>query len=678
MGYFDEDAQEMLEIYLLETKQLARQFSEALLNAEDKGAFSQEDLHSVFRAMHTIKSSSAMMGLEKLSSMAHKLEDLFAYYREEFGKIENAESDLFDLLYMASDFIESELDEMVKADYCPGSTDEIEQLTHEYLNRISRSDQAGETEETELKAEGPSPVVPEAFAEKSGVIVRVLFESGCRMENIRAFMLLRQISAVCREVESYPDNLEKSQDSAKYIDENGVFIRFEADDKEKVLEMIRQGLFVTSCEVLSERKNNKEEEQEEKKEEKQARDSVSGNIDSEFLQVRMERLDQLQNLASELMISTLTLDAALEQNGLMEIREGVFHHINRLITDVEKTVMEMRMVPVSRMIPRLQRVLREVCRNQQKEVDFNTNCGDIEADKSVIEYLYEALIHIIRNAVDHGIESPVEREACGKPRRGTILFSAENTGGELRISVSDDGRGIDEESVRRRARERGLFCKPEEEYEHWEILELVLTPGFTTNEAVTEYSGRGVGLDVVKKVLEDAGGHLYMDSKSGEGSIFTITVPLSLATMECTRFQVGECRFSVPSRYVHQFLEYDEKQHDIREENNRLSILYDNSMIPLVDLRKFYELDGETPKSAILIYLKCLEKEGCILVDGMYTQKRIVVKPLPAVLGVNFRTNTGIGGFSVMGNGKVCAALDIESLFVRYEREGKYGRNRYK
>ena len=373
------------------------------------------------------------------------------------------------------------------------------------------------------------------------------------------------------------------------------------------------------------------------------------------------------------MLHMLTLDTELEKYGLDDIKEGTAHQISRLISEMERTVMEMRLVPVNKIVPRLRRILRDICRDQKKEADLIIHCEDLEADKSVVEYASEALIHIIRNAVDHGIETPQEREAAGKSRKGRVVFSAESTAGELRLSLSDDGTGIDEKRIRERARERGLFTRPEEEYDSQEIQELILCPGFTTNEQVTEYSGRGVGLDVVKTILEGVGGNLYIHSRPGEGTTFTIVVPLSLATMECIRFKVGNYRFSMPARHVFRFMDW-EKSRDSRETiNGKDYILFEDRMIPFIDLRRFYHLDGETPENAIVVYMKGNEKEGCILVDSMYEQKRIVVKQLPPLFGLDFRKKTGISGCSIMGNGKICAALDTDILISRYEREDRNG-----
>lgn len=673
MGYFEADAEDMLEVYLLETRQLTGQLSAVLLEAEKKNAFAEEDIHSIFRIMHTIKSSSAMMGLQELSSMAHKLEDLFAYYRETYGKIEKAEPELYDLLFAASDYIEAELDRMPREGYVPCSAAEIEARTDAYLDRASRREPDGAEEAGDSQDPGPV-VIPEALNGKEGTVVRIVFENGCRMENIRAFMLVRQIGSLCSCVETWPGDLEKSVEGSSYISENGVFIRFESEHKQEVLESLQKGLFVAECSILADSRSPAPEEpavQEKHKPEEKG--NTAESREAEFFNVRSDRLDRLQNLSGELMLHMLTLDTELEKYGLDDIKEGTAHQISRLISEMERTVMEMRLVPVNKIVPRLRRILRDICRDQKKEADLIIHCEDLEADKSVVEYASEALIHIIRNAVDHGIETPQEREAAGKSRKGRVVFSAESTAGELRLSLSDDGTGIDEKRIRERARERGLFTRPEEEYDSQEIQELILCPGFTTNEQVTEYSGRGVGLDVVKTILEGVGGNLYIHSRPGEGTTFTIVVPLSLATMECIRFKVGNFRFSMPARHVFRFMDW-EKSRDSRETiNGKDYILFEDRMIPFIDLRRFYHLDGETPENAIVVYMKGNEKEGCILVDSMYEQKRIVVKQLPPLFGLDFRKKTGISGCSIMGNGKICAALDTDILISRYEREDRNG-----
>ena len=661
MGFFDADAEEMLEVYLLEAKQLTEQLSAVLLDTEKKNTFAKEDIHSIFRVMHTIKSSSAMMGLKQLSSLAHKVEDLFSQLREQQEVMKAVPQELFDLLFAVLDYIEDELERMVQPDYAPADAKDLEENAAAYLSRISPVQDEVPDEPEEEVQETDNDVIPAGMATKNGVIVKILFEEGCRMENVRAFMLIRQIKGMCSVLETDPQDLEHSPGSSGIISEQGLFIRFESECKEKVLEVLERGLFVDKCRVMQERRPVPEEE-------RRPEPEASESREVEFLSVRSDRLDHLQNLAREMLIQMMSLENQLESGGMDDIREGPVHQIERLVGEVERTVMEMRMVPVERIVPRLRRILRDICRDEDKEVEFISNCGDIEADKSVVDYVSEALIHLIRNAVDHGIESPDERAAAGKDRRGRVTFSVESTVGEVLISIADDGRGLDVEKICRKAKEKGMLTKPVEEYSRQEILDLILQPGFSTRDDVTEYSGRGVGMDVVKNVLESAGGNIFIESENGRGSTFTLAVPLTLATMECIRFRVGEYRFSMPARYVYQFLKYGENKKNIQESHGCSYILYENRMVPMIDLRKFYRLDGEAPDTSMIVYVRGTDKEGCILADRMYEQKRIVVKQLPSLFGVDFRRKTGVSGMSIMGNGKVCTALDLEMLFGLYEK----------
>ena len=482
MGYFESDALEMLEVYLLETRQLNGQLSEILLEAERAGRFNESSIHSIFRVMHTIKSSSAMMDINGLSSLAHKLEDLFSYYRENMDKLEHPEPHLFDLLFAASDFIAQELEQMNREDYAPGDTSVLEQMTDDFLGHVSREEEkdSGKGGKTQGEEEGKVelPVIPELFVSKSGTVVNVTLEEGCRMENIRAFMLVRSITGLCTLVETYPENLEKQGESAQYIEGHGVFIRFESGDKEKVLETLRKGLFVAQCRVLADSQPQDTAAAAQKTApERENTDSREG----EFMEVRTERLDYLQNLASELLLQMQVLENELKRNGMEDLESGLGHQISLLVGQIERSVMEMRLVPVSRIVPKLKRALRDICRDQKKEADLVVRCSDVEADKSVVDYVSEALLHILRNAVDHGIESPEERLAAGKDRRGKITFSADNVAGELRMTISDDGKGIDEERVRERARQKGLFASADEEYDPQKIREFILYPGFSSS-----------------------------------------------------------------------------------------------------------------------------------------------------------------------------------------------------
>ena len=294
-----------------------------------------------------------------------------------------------------------------------------------------------------------------------------------------------------------PRDLERSQESSAVIGSQGLLLRFESGRKDEVLAVLQGGLFVQSCQVLRDRPLMSE-----KPSEKRSPSGSGDSRESEFLSVRSDRLDRLQNLAREMMIQMQSLENQLDKCRAVDVKEGPAHQMNRLIGEMERTVMEMRMVSMEKIVPKLRRAIRDISRNEGKEIEFEANCGDIEADKSVVEYISEALLHLIRNAVDHGIEPPEERIAAGKDPKGKIEFNVESTVGEVLITISDDGRGISQDKILEKSRSMGILSKPEEEYSRQEIMDLLLHPGFTTKDVVTEYSGRGVGLDVVKNVLE--------------------------------------------------------------------------------------------------------------------------------------------------------------------------------
>lgn len=667
MSYFDADTREMLEVYLLETKQLVGQLNDYLMEAEKNNRFAEEDIHGVFRVMHTIKGSSAMMSLTQLSSLAHKLEDIFAYYREEVGFLDSPQQELFDLVFSVSDHISEEIEKMTDETYVPSDIEQLEKQAQEYWQNFCRTRETGTESEGKSQPE-PEPQSLNYFGEKEGTVVKVIFENGCRLENIRAFMLVRQITPLCSELETYPPDLEHSSDSSTFIGEQGVYIRFISEQKAEVLELMKKGLFVNRTILISEKQAPEPIEEKTESPQPQSK-KFKETKETEFLDVKAEKLDKMQNLSCEMVIQMLVLDEALREKGLEDIREGAARQINLLISEMEHTVMEMRMRQVNRIVPKLRRILRDICRDQGKEVELIVNCGDIEADKSIVECCSEALMHLLRNAVDHGIETAEVRQSMGKEEKGKITFHVEGSTGELILSLSDDGCGLDQEKILSKAREKGMLDKPGEEYTSQEVFDMILKPGFSTSDEVNAYSGRGVGLDVVKTTIEDIGGHLYIESQPGKGSKFIMVVPMTLATIESTCFQVGEFHFSIPARYVFRFMEYAEKKDQIRQINGCSYILFDGKMVPLVNLREICTMKEEIPESSIVIYTKGARREGCILADVMHEQKRIVVRPLPKLLGSGFHKSTGVSGCSIMGNGNICAALDLETIIENYVKE---------
>lgn len=623
MGFFDEDTGGMLEVYQLETNQLLEQSDAILLAAERDMEFSREGINGIFRVMHTIKSSSAMMGLTGLSSLAHRLEDLFVVFREDLTRLSGYEKETFDLIFEATDFIREELKRINSDSFEPRPVEQFWEKIESLVKKVK---------------------------DKKKITVRLKFDRDCRMENIRAYMALRQIKDLCSDIRTYPEGVETDSDTAEYIHDNGFYINFTSDNPGVVLETLKTALFVESCTEMEEMPDSQP-----VKEESEAPVQNGGD----YINVRVERLDELQNLTGELIIAASSwLEAP---KGLAE--EGKNHQINRLLKELEELVISIRMVPFSNVTPQLGRIVRDMCRKENKEVAFRVQGQSVEVDKKIADGILDPLLHLIRNAVDHGIELPTEREKEGKPRSGEVVLSFENAGGEIVVSVSDDGCGLDVERIREKGREKNLFTRPEEEYSDSEILEFCLLPGFSTREEANEFSGRGVGLDVVRQMVESFGGHLHLESRLGKGSRFIMHLPMTLTIIESIRFQAGDRFFAVPAHQVVQFITYQPQGQGMETRDGREYWIRDGRYIPVISLRKFYHIPGTVKAGTeIMAYVKGSTREICIVADRVADQGSLVEKNLPSVFGRHFKKYTGISGCSLLGDGSICLQLDIEDM----------------
>ena len=390
MGFFDEDTGEMLEIYLLETNQLLDQSDAILLSAEQEMVFSKESINGIFRVMHTIKSSSAMMGLTGLSTLTHRLEDLFVVFREDPSRLSGYEQETFDLIFEATDFIREELKRMKFESFEP-------EPVERFWDKIE--------------------VLVQKVKEKKKTAVHLKFEKDCRMENVRAYMAVRQIRDLCADLKTYPENVETDSSTTEYIHDNGFYISFTSEDPGAVLQTLKSALFVESCTELAEMpklsgtaEGQAMEGQSAKEPETEAETPVQSG--SDFINVRVERLDELQNLTGELIIAASSWLEASKGS----VEDGRNHQVGRFLKELEELVISIRMVPFSNVVPQLGRIVRDICKKEKKEVSFHVQGQNVEVDKKIADGILDPLLHLIRNAIDHGIEQPEEREKAGKPR----------------------------------------------------------------------------------------------------------------------------------------------------------------------------------------------------------------------------------------------------------------------
>jgi two-component system chemotaxis sensor kinase CheA len=664
MGYFEKDAEEMLDVYLLESEQLLDQADSILLRAEERMGFSSEEINHIFRIMHTMKSSSAMMGLNELSILAHRLEDLFDVFRKDMSKMEGSEQAALDLIFAVSDFMKAELSRMRLESYQPSPVKGFEE-------KISRL------------ISGTAP--------EKKTVVRIQFEPDCQMENVRAFLVVRQIMPLVQELTYYPDQPETNSSASQTIREEGFWICFQSGQTEQVLDKIKGALFVESVSVEKTFPSGKDTEKRTEEviaaggetDRQEPQTPVWENAESEtppssgesvqqtsqFINVPVQKLDELLKLTGELMIA-LQSDSTARGGSYLEnpTDQDRDRLRQRLMKELEELTISIRMVPFASVTPRLNRIVRDICRKEQKKVSFLVTGQEVEADKKIVDRILEPLIHLIRNAVDHGVETPEERRAQDKPEEGKVVVSFENAGGEIVVSVSDDGSGFDLGQVMAKAKKRGLLDRPEEQYSKEEILELCLLPGFSTCDQVNEYSGRGVGLDVVRQMTEQFGGHLYVETSEGCGSRFHLHFSRTLALVECMRLSAGGRCFGVPSHQVMQFYPYQSEQDRILLRENGRYWIHEERLIPVISLRESYQIHGDGEQNPVMIWVKGSSREACLIADHIEGQDNMVEKPVSPLFGRRFKQETGISGMCLWRDGSVCLQLDVED-FIRIAEE---------
>lgn len=378
------------------------------------------------------------------------------------------------------------------------------------------------------------------------------------------------------------------------------------------------------------------------------------------IRVASDKLDQLVDLVGEL----VTLQARLSRTSqdLKDISlSSIAEQFERLIAQLRDNTMSIRMLPIGSTFNKFRRVVRDLSTDLGKEADLLTEGAETELDKTVIEKLNDPLVHIIRNSIDHGIESPEERERSGKPRRGTVLLKALHSGAYVLISVKDDGAGLNVEAIRAKAVERGLVS-PGQELSDAEIHQLILQPGFSTAKKVTSVSGRGVGMDVVKREIDSLGGTVIIASKEGRGSEMTLKIPLTLAIIEGLLVSIGGEYYVVPLSAVESCIElpYSELGADGR------SILpYRGEMLPYINLRTYFEVPGEAPAVAQMVIANAQDSRIGFVVDSVVGQYQTVIKPM----GRLYKDVTGVSGATILGDGTVALILDVNRLMLSVQQE---------
>ncbi len=716
MSRFESGMESMIDMYIYESTSLLEQLDEIMMRTENNNKFDEEDINEIFRIMHTIKGSSAMMGLENMSVLAHRIEDMFFIIREENPVIDSPQT-LYELIFDSSDLLKAEIDMLQDDDSEP--TDFSEQLAKiekfvEHLKSVSKSGGDGGAEPEAESAGGGS--TPAAVNNGDGFTkVRIFFEDNCEMENLRALLIVNKIQDYCTELKTVPESIETDPSTAKEIIENGFLIMFKADEcNSKIIKNeIEEAINVKSYEyempgeneaasngstaqqqeaeqpAEAEAKSQPEQQAHKPEEAKPAEPAAKqepahqsveqinkqisqkkggGNASKgkqSLISVNLNKLDQLLDMVGEIVIAEAMVTSNPDLKGLkLDNFQKSSRELRKLTDELQDIVMSIRMVPLSGVFNKMTRIVRDMKVKLNKDVDLVFEGEETEVDKSVIDSLNDPLMHMVRNSMDHGIEATQEeRIANGKPGKGTITLAAYNSSGEVIIIVSDDGGGIDSKRVMEKAKAHGLLTKPEEEYTEKEIFNMVMLPGFSTNTEVTEYSGRGVGMDVVRQSIEKIGGSVSVDSKQGEGTNFIIKIPLSLAIIDGIEVSVGNSIFTIPTNNVKKFIKLKEGQ--LFYDTSHKEIIKDgNKCYPLVRLHQFYSIEplSDNIYDGVVVLVEADGRRACILVDELIGEQQIVVKSFSPMLSRYNIKDAGMGGCTILGDGSITIILDIEKI----------------
>lgn len=680
----------ILDTYLYEENNLLDQLDEMLVADEKNGDFSTDDVNEIFRIMHTIKGSSAMMEFNSISTIAHHIEDVFFYIRDKGIETLDPEhkKELFNLMFRSEDYLRSEIEKVEQG--VPLSTD-IDAFSNEinsFLKKISGAAPA-QPEASQAASGSSNPAAPASLPDDkdAACFFHVFLEEGVGMENLRAYMIVNAVRECEVTFRFYPSDMETDSDTSQKIAENGFFLAFDSsEDASKAEAILKTQNHIRSYELINVPKAAPPAKAEEKKASVSkptapapaSTDTAAGKaapmlshapVKQNLISVNLMKLDSLMDIVGEIVITESMVTSSPELNLLPRDNRDNFmksaRQLRKLTNDLQDIAMSLRMVPISGVFQKMNRIVRDMKQSLGKDVRLTIVGEDTEVDKTIVDNIQDPIMHIVRNSMDHGIEETAqERIAAGKDPQGEIVLSASHTSSEVVISVKDDGYGMDPQKILEKARSKNMLTKPDSEYSQKEILGLIMLPGFSTNTEVTEYSGRGVGMDVVKKNVESLGGIVSVSSTYGEGTTISMKIPLTLAIVDGMKVTVGDSIFTIPIANIRQSFKVKADQ-VIKDEYGNEMVERVDHFYPIVRLHSFYHLPTEVTQmeDGILLWVEANDRSYCLFVDDLIGEQQVVVKPLPAFLSEFNLKDHGITGCTIMGDGNISIILDILSLY---------------
>lgn len=699
------DVSQYLEIFIDETKEHLQNLNEQLLILE-REPDNTDTINEIFRAAHSLKGMAGTMGYKRMQRLTHDMENVFSEIRN--GKIK-VQATMVDVLFRGLDALENYLDVITN------SGDEGEEDNEDIINDLNAflgsSTPASKTEEKKVDTVSASKVVDETDsvfrnmkvadfeqhaiekAKEEGQNIfglRVIVDENCILKAARAFLVFKALEEIGDVIKSIPDvqDIEDEKFEHEFIvllitKENAEAVKNAVLDISEIAKAIVEpfnldltveqnieksdGSNVTKATANTENTppvNSATAPAQAVAPKAKGTEKKSGKpVVNRSVRVDIEKLDVLMNLVSELIIA---------KNGLVSLNAGgneenknnsnfneQIEYLERVTTNLHESVMKVRMMPIESVVNKFPRMIRDLCKKLNKKMELYMTGEETELDRTVIDEIGDPLMHLLRNSADHGLESNEDRVKAGKPEVGSIFLDAYQDGNNVVIEVRDDGAGIDLEKVKQKAIEKGTITEEQaESMTDNDLIALLFRPSFSTADKVTDVSGRGVGLDVVKSKIEGLGGDIECKTVKGEGSTFTIRLPLTLAIITALMVELGDEKYAIPLGSI-QTIE-DIPCTDVKYVQTHEVINLRGAVIPLIRLDSILDVEPreEKPESLTVVIVAKGEKLAGLVVDNLIGQQEIVIKSI----GKYINNNKIISGATILGDGEVALIIDANTL----------------
>lgn len=666
---------EYVGVFVGESKSLLTDLNNLLLELEEEPD-NVDVMTSIFRNAHTLKGNSAAMGFDNLSEAAHAIEDLLDTLRQGKAQMNNQ---IMNLIFEGVDMIELLLGEIVELGETathPGELinrirscleDQGEEETDLQLQIPQSSQDSQDSSETALPETKESPDQQTAHDSEERVKLKIKVNPDSQMKGIDAMLIIKNIEEIAEMVSTTPstDQIE----DGNFEDWFEVVLEGSVEETQEMMGNLPQiKEYKLDLEDLESRQGEKKEEEEsrdaDKKAEKQSQQEQpataqsKGKVKSQDIQsirISINNLDELMNMVEELVVRKLKLENSLPSEVKKSIG-GEFSTFERILSRLQDTVMDLRLIPLKYVVDRLPRLVRDLSKSLGKEINFEIEGKEVTVDRTVLDKIQDPLIHITRNSVDHGIETPEVREKAGKDRVGKLTLSASKLKDHVLIEIKDDGRGLDPDKIKEKAVDNGLISKEEvEEMSESEIYNLILMPGFSTAEEVTDVSGRGVGTDIIQNTVKSLGGSVEVNSRKGEGTTFKLRLPLSMAISQILLVKVKDEKYGIPIKDILKVEPVDKCE--IRYAGGTDQLVMEDNIIPIIHLKRVLGADHNSNSEKMIVIVSSVDKKVALACDHVLDQKEVVVKSLGMLKSVE-----GISGISILGEGEVVPILDINTL----------------